>query len=57
MSFFMIFGRFFRRERSQLLPRLLQNVVRLLLSFFVIGFVARGCPSAELRAVMDGHFS
>ena len=51
------FWPFSRRERSQLLPRLLLSVVRLLLSLFVTGFVARGCPSAELRAVMDGHFS
>ena len=51
------FWPFPRRERSQLLPRLLYSVVRLILSFFATGSVARGCPSAELRAVRDGHFS
>ena len=40
---------FSRREVAYLLPRFLNGVVRLLLPFFVIKLVARGCPGAELR--------
>ena len=38
-----------RHEAAHLLPRFLHGVVRLLLPFFVIKLVARGCPGAELR--------
>ena len=40
---------FSRREADYLLPRFLDGVVRLLMPFFVIKLVARGCPGAELR--------
>ena len=42
------FWQFSRREAAQLLPRLFEPVSRLLWPFFVSGFVAGGCPRAEL---------
>ena len=42
------FGPFFQQDAAQLLPRLFEPVARLLWPFFVSGFVAGGCPGAEL---------
>ena len=42
------FGPFSQRDAAQLLPRLFESVARLLWPFFVSGFVAGGCPGAEL---------
>ncbi len=42
------FGPFSQRDAAQLLPRLFEPVARLLWPFFVSGFVAGGCPGAEL---------
>ena len=45
----MVFARFLGVSAAYLLPRFLHGVVHLLLPFFVIKRVARGCPGAELR--------
>ena len=42
------FWPFSQRDAAQLLPRLFEPVARLLWPFFVSGFVAGGCPGAEL---------
>ena len=42
------FWPFSQRDAAQLLPRLFEPVPRLLWPFFVSGFVAGGCPGAEL---------
>ena len=42
------FGPFFQQDAAQLLPRLFEPITRLLWPFFVSGFVAGGCPGAEL---------
>ena len=45
------FGPFSQRDAAQLLPRLFEPVARLLWPFFVSGFVAGGCPGAELGPI------
>ena len=42
------FRPFSQRDAAQLLPRLFEPVARPLWPFFVRGFVAGGCPGAEL---------
>ena len=51
MAFIMVFARLSAWGIAHLLPRFssLYGAVSLLLPFFVIKLVARGCPGAELR--------